>query len=67
MTFLARVRLFWVNAVICALIILASSSVSFVQNNSTTSEQDVLASSDSLLLMDIDGNGEADALTGWTI
>ena len=63
MPFLARVRLFWTNAVICALIILASSSISFAQNSSKTLEQDVLASSDSLLLMDIDGNGEADALT----
>ncbi len=63
MPFLARVHLFWTNAVICALIILASSSISFAQNSSKTSDQDVLASSDSLLLMDIDGNGEADALT----
>ena len=63
MILLARIRLFWVNAVICGVIILGSSPISFAENASNASQQDDLSSSDSLLVMDIDGNGKSDALT----
>ena len=63
MILLARIRLFWVNAVICGVIILGSSPISFAENASNASQQDILSSSDSLLVMDIDGNGKSDALT----
>lgn len=63
MILLARIRLFWVNAFICGVIILGSSPISFAENASNASQQDILSSSDSLLVMDIDGNGKSDALT----
>jgi hypothetical protein len=53
----------WFKAAICVVIILASSSISFAETAPNSLQQDMLEFSDSLLVMDIDGNGESDALT----
>mgnify|MGYP000188567760 FL=1 len=62
MTFLARIRLFWINAVIWVVLILASSSVSFGQVSANTLK-DTSSGSRSDGSLDIDGNNEFDALT----
>ena len=62
MTLLARIRFFWVNALICMVLILASSCFSFGQASPNTFN-DASSGSSSDRSIDVDGNNEFDALT----
>ena len=62
MTLLARIRFFWVNALICMVLILASSSFSFGQASPNTFNY-ASSGSSSDGSIDVDGNNEFDALT----
>ncbi|MDB9977506.1 thrombospondin type 3 repeat-containing protein [Porticoccaceae bacterium] len=51
----------WSKTAICVVTILTSSSVSFAETAPNSLQQDMVEFSDSLVAMDIDGNGESDA------
>jgi hypothetical protein len=51
----------WSKTAICVVTIITSSSVSFAETAPNSLQQDMVEFSDSLVAMDIDGNGESDA------